>query len=185
MAQNGFYINMNECSTCKACVIACKDVNDLKVGFNYRHVDEHEGGTYLNIWAASISLACNHCAAPACMAVCPVEAISKDPDTGLVAIDQELCIVCQECIAACPYEAPVYFSDTNTVNKCDGCRGLLAVGEKPACVASCYTRCLDFGDLEELKTKYGSDLTSALPVLPDPSVTTPSLLINPKPQMLT
>jgi anaerobic dimethyl sulfoxide reductase subunit B (iron-sulfur subunit) len=184
MAQNGFYIDMTKCSACKTCVIACKDVNDLTVGYNYRHVDELEGGTFPAMWASSISLACNHCATPACMAVCPVGAIVKEADTGLVVIDTETCTGCQSCVTACPYQVPVYFPDKNKADKCHGCRGLLAEGEKPACVAACSTRCLDFGDLDELRAKYsGQDLTNALTVLPDPSMTMPSLLVNPKTQV--
>jgi anaerobic dimethyl sulfoxide reductase subunit B (iron-sulfur subunit) len=180
MAQYGFYHNMNECSTCKTCVIACKDINDLEVGFNFRHVDEYEGGTYLNIWAGSLSLACNHCAMPACFAVCPVSAITKDGETGIVAIDKELCIGCQECVTACPYGVPVFFPNQNIVDKCDACAAQVATGEMPACVSACNTRCLDFGELDTLKAKYGSDLVNTIKGLPAPSETEPSLLIKPK-----
>jgi anaerobic dimethyl sulfoxide reductase subunit B (iron-sulfur subunit) len=182
MSQTGFYINMNRCSACKVCVIACKDVNDLKVGYNFRHVDEYEGGINPSMWAASISLACNHCEEPACMAICPASAIHKEADTGLVVIDQNVCTGCQSCVTACPYGAPVYFPDKNKVNKCHGCRGMIALGEKPACVAACSTRCLDFGDLGNLKAKYGYDLVDTISVLPEPE-TGPSLLIDPKAQL--
>ena len=184
MAQYGFYINMNECASCKACVIACKDVNDLEEGFNFRHVEECEGGSYPDVWAASISLACNHCATPACFAVCPVGAITKDEETGLVSIDPEECTGCQSCVSACPYGAPVHVPDKQKVGKCDGCMSKVAEGEKPACAAACYTRCLDFGKIEELEEKYGTGLVRTVPGLADPDQTSPSLLINPKQQML-
>jgi anaerobic dimethyl sulfoxide reductase subunit B (iron-sulfur subunit) len=72
------------------------------------------------------------------------------------------------------------------VGKCDGCLSFLNAGEKPACVASCSTRSLQFGVLEELRGLYGpGNLTSDLPVLPDAAQTNPSLLINPKPELLT
>ena len=179
MAQNGFYIDMNRCSSCRVCVIACKDVNNLKVGYNFRHVNDYEGGVFPKMWAASLSLACNHCEEPFCMGICPVEAISKDKDTGLVVINTDVCIGCGDCLDACPYNAPVYFPEWNIVNKCHGCHNLVAAGEKPACVAACSTRCLDFGDLEDLKAKYGANLVNTIPELPDP-VTGPSLLIKPK-----
>ncbi len=184
MGQYGFYINMDECAACHCCQIACKDKNDLEVGFNFRTVTEYEGGTFPTMWAASLSLACNHCAVPACMGVCPVDAIVKSSENGLVVIDKEVCIGCQSCVGACPYHAPVFFPDDNVASKCDGCRSLLAEGGQPACVAACATRCLDFGNLDELKKKYADrELVSDLSVLVSSSMTGPSLLITPKKEL--
>jgi anaerobic dimethyl sulfoxide reductase subunit B (iron-sulfur subunit) len=47
-------------------------------------------------------------------------------------------------------------------------------------VDACITRCLQFGDLEELKKNLGPRpcLTRRLPILPDPALTEPSLLIR-------
>ena len=45
--------------------------------------------------------------------------------------------------------------------------------------AACPNRCLDFGDMDELKAKYGSDLVSELPVFPG-SDTQPCVLIKAK-----
>ena len=79
------------------------------------------------------------------MAACPRRAISKDDVTGIVSIDQELCIGCGLCAKACPWDAPVVvpqIDGTRTSRKCDLCADLLAVGEEPACVAACLMRCL-------------------------------------------
>jgi anaerobic dimethyl sulfoxide reductase subunit B (iron-sulfur subunit) len=62
--------------------------------------------------------------------------------------------------------------------KCDGCIKLRQKGQNPACVDACITRCLRFGDLDELKKSGGPGLTRRLPILPDPAVTEPSLLIR-------
>jgi anaerobic dimethyl sulfoxide reductase subunit B (iron-sulfur subunit) len=74
------------------------------------------------------------------------------------------------------------------VGKCDGCLTIRAGDEPPACVAACSTRCLKFGEMDELRQTYGEvggiGLTSDLAVLPDSSETIPSLLITAKPQML-
>jgi anaerobic dimethyl sulfoxide reductase subunit B (iron-sulfur subunit) len=184
MAQLGFYFDMNHCSGCKCCAVACKETKDLNVGYNYRKVTNYEGGSFPAVWAASLSLACNHCAAPACIAVCPVEAIIKDDETGLVHIDKELCIGCQSCVTGCPYGVPVFFPDEAKADKCDGCPNFLALDEKPACVAACSTRCLRFGDLAELEQEYGStNPVKDLSVLPSSSMTEPSLRITPKKEM--
>ena len=181
MAQYGFYIDMNKCTACKVCVIACKDVNNLKVGYNFRHVEEYESGVNPRIWAASISLTCNHCEEPICLGICPVGAITKDPNTGMVVINTEVCNGCGDCADACPYKAPVYFPEKKIVDKCHGCHHMVAAGDKPACVAACSTRCLDFGDLSYLKVKYGANLVNSIPEIEDP-ITGPSLLIKVKPK---
>lgn len=41
-------------------------------------------------------------------------------------------------------------------------------------------RCLEFGDLDELKAKHGADLVQELSILPDAKVTNPSVLIKPR-----
>ena len=126
----------------------------------------------------STSVSCNHCASPACVANCPTGAMYKDEETGVVLHDDEMCIGCETCVGACPYGEPVYMEDEGIVRKCDACYLLREKGESPACVAACPMRCLDFGDLEELKAKYGENLVSDVNGLPDSSETTPSLLIN-------
>ncbi len=186
MAQLGFYVDVQRCSGCRCCQTACKDVKDLGVGTFFRRVNDYEGGKFPNVWAASLSLGCNHCEKPQCLLVCPVAAITKNEETGLVTQNQLMCIVCERCVRACPYGAPKYIQEEIAVKKCDGCYNFLNIGEKPACVAACSTRCLQFGDLEELRQKYGAEsLTSDLPVLPSSQRTTPSLLIRPKPEMLS
>jgi anaerobic dimethyl sulfoxide reductase subunit B (iron-sulfur subunit) len=185
MTQLGFFFDMQRCTGCRCCQTACKDVHDLRVGEFYRKVTDYEGGCFPNVWAASYSLSCNHCKQPLCVANCPVAAIGKDPETGLVIQNQEMCIACERCVKMCPYHVPTYLPDRLVVGKCDACRSFLAIGEQPACVASCSTRALKFGVMEDLMATYGpAGLTSDLPILPDSSETVPSLLIRPKPEML-
>ena len=60
------------------------------------------------------------------------------------------------------------------------CRDLIEEGENPACVDSCTMRAIEWGDVEELKAKYGEDSVKDLPVLPDSSKTKPSVFIKAK-----
>lgn len=180
MGKLGFYFDQRYCSGCRTCQIACKDVNDLDVGALFREVATLECGTYPNAKIVHASLSCNHCAKPACVAACPNDAMYKDEETGLVLHRDDACIACESCVKACPYGAPTLVESRGIVQKCDSCIKLRANGEEPACVASCVMRCLHFGDLDELKEKYGSDGVSCeAPYLPSPD-TEPSLLIMPK-----
>lgn len=180
MGRLGFYFDQRYCSGCRTCQIACKDVNDLDVGTLFREVSSFECGTYPNALIVHSSLACNHCESPACVAKCPTGAMYVDEATGLVLHDDEECIACESCVKACPYGAPVLVESMRVVRKCDGCVKLRENGEEPACVASCVMRCLHFGDMDELKEKYGSDgLVNEMPYLPS-AETAPSLLIKPK-----
>jgi anaerobic dimethyl sulfoxide reductase subunit B (iron-sulfur subunit) len=123
-------------------------------------------------------MACNHCEKPVCGLSCPVKAISKRED-GIVFVDTGACIGCRYCEWACPYTALRFDARTNTVSKCDFCYDAIDAGGTPSCVAACPQRALDFGDLAELRKKYG-DVRRIFP-LPDPSQTEPALVIKPHP----
>jgi anaerobic dimethyl sulfoxide reductase subunit B (iron-sulfur subunit) len=188
MAQYGFYFDSDKCTGCKTCQVACKETYGLPVDTLWRKVLNYQGGSwrldeateiYLpeGIFGYFISMACNHCIAPACLASCPVAAIEKDPDTGIVRIDEELCIGCGSCLTACPYDAPSLWEARGIYTKCDMCSALIAEGDKPLCVSGCLMRALDFGELEELKSKYGNGDVEVEP-LPEDS-TGPSIVLNP------
>ena len=172
--QYAFFFDASACTGCKACQIACKDKNDLKTGVLWRRVYEVSGGEWRreggawtpDIAVYNISLSCNHCLNPVCADACPTGAIRKRAD-GLVLIDGDLCIGCRYCEWACPYGAIRFDGAAHRAGKCDFCADLLGAGEKPACVASCPARALDFGYFEELKKVYGSK--SAIFPLPDPA----------------
>ena len=129
----GFWMNNKNCYGCKTCSIACKSEKQLDKGVLLRHVtairqDAPRAFAYL-------SMACNHCEEPACVANCPVGAYSKLED-GTVIQDHSVCIGCKTCISACPYGAPSYDEASSTTFKCDGCYDRRQRGELPACVAA-------------------------------------------------
>lgn len=186
--QLGFYFNASACTACKACQLACQDKNNLPAAMRWRRVVQYGGGGWVadpqnpglmlpnNVFAYSISSACYHCIDPLCAEVCPAGAITKK-DNGLVLISQEQCIGCRYCEWACPYGAPTFDEKRAVMSKCTGCDDLVAQGQNPACVDACVMRAIEFGDLEQLRAKYGN--VNAIEPLPEATHTNPSLVITP------
>ena len=187
--QLGFYFDSSACNGCKACMVACKSKNNLPVDINLRRVYEYGGGGWVpdpndrsflvpnNIFAYAVSVACMHCEDPLCVESCPAGGLIKREEDGLVVIDEENCIGCRYCEWACPYGAPQFVEERGVMTKCDGCVDLVERGETPDCVAACVMRALEFGDIEELRSKHGD--IAAIEPLPPADITKPSLVITP------
>lgn len=175
----GFYFDVNMCIGCRTCQVACKDRNRLDVGILFRKVRSYETNVYPDATMYHYSGACNHCEEAKCVKGCPTGAMHFTAD-GTVQHDRSKCVGCKYCIWNCPYSVPQFIEETGVVGKCDSCKDLRDAGQNPACVDSCIMRCLDFGEIDQLKAKYGPDLVNKLPILPAADITNPHVLIKPK-----
>ncbi|UCE48948.1 MAG: dimethylsulfoxide reductase subunit B [Phycisphaerales bacterium] len=181
--QYGFFIDSQVCAGCKTCVMACKDRHDLEVGRNYRRVYEIEGGDWVKqgsawmsrVFAYYVSISCNHCADPACVEACPTQAHHRRAN-GIVEIDSDKCVGCRLCERACPYGAPQYHEKSAKMTKCDFCLHDVEEGRAPACVTACPLRAIAFGEISDLRTKYG-DQCEVFPLAPA-SKTRPNLVLR-------
>ncbi|WP_028116484.1 DMSO/selenate family reductase complex B subunit [Ferrimonas senticii] len=189
LTQYGFHVDTRKCSGCKTCQVACKDKNELNPKVLWRRVYEYGGGrfsildsnkgTYTNnVFAYNVSISCNHCGDPVCLAACPTGAIHKRQANGLVVLDSSICIGCESCSKACPYDAPQLDATQGVMTKCDGCYELVEQGKKPLCVTSCPLRALDFGLMEELRERYPGATTGDIYPLPSSHITKPNLLVT-------
>src|SRR3990172_4670746 len=97
--------------------------------------DEDEGGgEWPNPYFFSLPRLCNHCSSPACVEVCPNEAMFKRPEDGLVLRDESKCQGAQNCSRACPYKK-IYFNAMRNVSQhCIGCFPRIEQGVAPAWV---------------------------------------------------
>ena len=155
MSQWGFMVDRRKCIHCRACEVACKRRNHLEPGdARLRIVQEIETGTYPDMKVTSFSMSCMHCANPACAAVCPAGAITKNGEDGVVIAHQDLCIGCHYCFFACPFGIPQFRNEDGTMIKCDLCADRRAMGLDPACVHTCFHFALDAGPLNELTQMY-------------------------------
>jgi len=125
---------------------------------------------------------CQQCQNPPCVNVCPVGATFSTPE-GTVLIDQDRCIGCRICMAACPYDRrffawgdpPIppeshlahYSPETQvpaqrgTVMKCDFCPDMARAGTLPFCIQACPNDAIYYGDLEEDIATNGKGIVSA------------------------
>lgn len=135
--QYAFQVELDKCTSCKACVSACHSLNGLEEDESWRDVGLLHGGEEEPGWQQTVTSACHHCLEPECMHGCPVKAYEKDNVTGIVRHLDDQCIGCEYCSLKCPYDVPKYSSRLGIVRKCDMCYQRLEVGESPACAQAC------------------------------------------------
>lgn len=179
MSQMGFYYDADNCIGCHTCQVACKDTNCLHVGENFRTVRTFCTGSGYTPRLYHLSLSCTNCEHAACMQACAFGAIVRN-DEGIVVVDEGACAGCGLCADACPYDAIAMLAE-GVAGMCDGCAELRAIGEEPACVASCPQRVIEFGPLDELAARHlGEELSLAAAPLPTPDTCAPRMLMRKK-----
>ncbi|MBI2497270.1 MAG: dimethyl sulfoxide reductase anchor subunit, partial [Opitutae bacterium] len=180
--QYAFEVDLDSCSGCKACVVACHSLNGLDKTESWRDVGLVHGGSCAAPYQQTITTACHHCADPACLNGCPVLAYEKDPVTGIVRHLDDQCIGCQYCVLKCPYDVPKYSERLGIVRKCDMCHQRLGAGEAPACVQACPTQAIRIvmvtihggGVPSPRNDPPRADTSHFLPAAPDPAYTQPT-----------
>lgn len=172
--QYAFEVDLNACSGCKACVVACHNLNGLEEHETWRSVGLLHGGTSQLPVLQHVTTACHHCLEPPCLEGCPVLAYEKDPVTGIVRHLDDQCIGCQYCILKCPYDVPKYSHAKGIVRKCDMCRDRLAVGEAPACVQACPNQAIRITVVSQHAAAENAEANLFLPGAPEPGYTLPT-----------
>jgi Fe-S-cluster-containing dehydrogenase component len=131
---------------CSDCVVACQTENYVPIGYSRDWIREIIKGVYPDLHLEIRSERCNHCDNSPCVRSCPTGA-SHYEEGGIVKVTKNKCIGCSACIVSCPYNAR-YIHPDGYVDKCTFCDHRVKKGEKPACVATCPTTCMYFGDLD-------------------------------------
>jgi formate dehydrogenase iron-sulfur subunit len=173
--QYRFEVDLDACTGCKACVVACSSLNGLDEDESWRSVGLLHGTTPGVRHQQTVTTGCHHCVDPACLDGCPVDAYEKDAVTGIVTHLDDQCIGCSYCTLTCPYEVPRYNASRGIVRKCDMCHGRLAEGEAPACVQACPNGAIAIGIISTAELRASAEAGGSLvPGAPASSITVPS-----------
>ena len=159
-------IDLRRCDGCGKCTEACQTTHELPKTFEWIKVfdvQDKSGQRYF------MPRPCMHCENAPCLRVCPVAATFKNEE-GVILVDQQRCIGCRMCMAACPYGARSFnYADPpassnpfarptpehpvpqikGTVGKCMLCVHNTEQGTLPACVSACGMQAIWIGDLVE------------------------------------
>lgn len=161
-------VDLTRCIGCRGCQVACKSWNEMSVVKTavtgsfanppamsehcYTRIRFEEGASDgVPVWNF-VKEQCLHCKEPACAAACPVGALIKT-ESGAVSYNFDKCIGCRYCMVACPFDVPKYEwskAQQPWVQKCTFCSERQADNLPPACVKTCPTGALLFGEAEEV-----------------------------------
>lgn len=158
--------DLRRCDGCRDCIKGCQEQHHLSESDEWIKVYELFDAQGLNF---AMPVLCMQCENAPCVRVCPVAA-TYHRDDGVVVVDQDVCIGCRMCMAACPYDVRVFNWDQpppiderfrahspeftvpqqqGTVSKCTMCVHLLEDGSLPSCLTSCSMEAVYVGDLVE------------------------------------
>lgn len=110
----GMAIDLDRCSRCQACVVACVAENNVPplgpessaltrpIHWMEILIPDSESPARNVLGGDAFPIPCMHCDRPECSKVCPVGATQRGDD-GIVAQIWDRCIGCRYCMVACPY----------------------------------------------------------------------------------
>lgn len=191
------FVDVTKCDGCRACMVACKNWNDLPAeneGFHGSY-QSHEELT-ANTWNVITFLeqekkdgdmnwlfrhmSCLHCGQAACEKACPESAISHT-EFGSVVIDADKCVGCGYCVQNCTFDVVklATYKDENgdeyrKAQKCTLCTDRLEQGLQPACVTACHTDCLVYGDRKEILAEAEKRLAKVKERFPNANIYNPA-----------
>ena len=162
-----FLVDTTLCTACRGCQVACKQWHDLpaestdNTGF-YQNPSDLSFDTYKLVRMNEAEIdgrlrwlffpdQCRHCLEPPCLDTAGTpEAIFKDEATGAVIYTEETgALASDEIIESCPYNIPRK-GPLGVLAKCDMCLDRVKNGLLPACVQTCPTGAMQFGEYDDI-----------------------------------
>jgi formate dehydrogenase iron-sulfur subunit len=185
-----FLIDTTLCTACRGCQVACKQWHDLPAEKtvnrgSYQNPPDLSFGTYKLVRMQEKEIdgrlqwlffpeQCRHCLEAPCLETAgDPSAIYQDGDTGAIVYSAGTRhLATTEIIEACPYYIP-RAADDGTLAKCDMCNDRVHNGLKPACVQTCPSGAMQFGEREEILNLADQHLQRAKKRYPQASLLDP------------
>lgn len=173
MSGKSFFVDLTKCTACRGCQVACKQWNKLPAEQtrnqgSYQNPMNTSAITYKTVHMKELVDAkkimldwlffpeqCRHCTEPPCKLTADVyveNAIVQDPVTGCVTFTEKTKELKNfaEIRDACPYNIPRLDEKSRVMKKCTMCLDRVQNGLLPACVQSCPTGTMNFGDRDAM-----------------------------------
>jgi len=161
-------VDTSKCTACRGCQIACKQWNQLpgtatkNVG-SYQNPQDLSPDTWKlvrfsegvdkngkSMWKF-FSEQCRHCLSPGCMGEANAEEITQDEKTGAVVFtDKTKQLKFKAVLEGCPFNIPRQDPKSKVLFKCTMCNDRIGADQIPACVKSCPTSAMQFGDRDKI-----------------------------------
>lgn len=173
MSGKSFFVDLTKCTACRGCQVACKQWNKLPAEQTRNH-GSHQNPmdvsaiTYKTVHMKELAddqgnmidwlffpEQCRHCTEPPCKLTADAyddQAILQDAATGVITFTEKTKDLpdFDEIREACPYNIPRQHAETKVMTKCTMCFDRVQNGLVPACVQSCPTGTMNFGDRDEM-----------------------------------
>ena len=170
MSGKSFFVDLTKCTACRGCQVACKQWNKLPAeqtrnhgshqnpsAITYKIVHMKEVADDQGFMAAWLFFPeqCRHCTEPPCKMTADTyddQAILQDAATGAITFTERTKDLpdFEEIRESCPYNIPRQNAETKVMTKCTMCLDRVQNGLVPACVQSCPTGTMNFGDRDEM-----------------------------------
>ena len=172
MSRYGMIINVDKCTGCYNCFLACRDEyegNDYlpfsaaqpSEGKPWMRIREKERGTTPKVKVDYIPVPCQQCADAPCVKNSSNGAVYRRSD-GIVIIDPEKARGDKDIVNSCPHRLIYWNEEKQLPQKCTFCAHLLDRGWKqPRCVETCPSGALVFGDLDDPESEISKLAASA------------------------
>lgn len=168
MSGYSILVDTSKCTACRGCQVACKQWNGLP-GTKTKNVGSYENPQDLSFETYKVvrfsesangdgkpkwhffSEQCRHCLSPGCMAAVEKGEIVQDEKTGAVIFTPKTKdLNFKETVEGCPYNIPRQDPKTKVMAKCTMCIDRITNNMLPACVKSCPTGAMTFGERDKI-----------------------------------
>jgi carbon-monoxide dehydrogenase iron sulfur subunit len=151
--EKAIFTFIEKCVACKGCEIACAVEHSQSKNLTAAMDESPRPRPRVRVEQAeqfSYPARCMHCQDAACVAACPMGAMTRHPDTNAVYVESSKCVGCWMCVMVCPFGGVSADPVAKKAVKCDYCPERTAQGLDPACVLACPTKAMVFVTPEEL-----------------------------------